>query len=279
VDYATKVQFNNKPIIICDLIRAKNIFITFAANFLSMQKLISYPISVIYYLCFGFCLAIFHPIQWVCFNVFGYQAHKKSVDYLNFFLVRCTNLVGTTYKFENRELIPTGVPVIFVSNHQSMYDIVAMIWYLRRFHCKFVSKKELGSGIPSVSYNLRHGGSVLIDRKDPKQAIPAIKGLSEYIEKNNRAAVIFPEGTRSKTGKPKEFAQNGLKILCKYAPSAYVVPVSINNSWKMVKFGFFPVGLGNHLTFTIHKPLAVKDYDFTTIMEKSEKAVVEGVKI
>lgn len=279
MDYATKVQFNNKPIIICDLIRAKNIFITFAANFLSMQKLISYPISVIYYLCFGFCLAIFHPIQWVCFNVFGYQAHKKSVDYLNFFLVRCTNLVGTTYKFENRELIPTGVPIIFVSNHQSMYDIVAMIWYLRRFHCKFVSKKELGSGIPSVSYNLRHGGSVLIDRKDPKQAIPAIKGLSEYIEKNNRAAVIFPEGTRSKTGKPKEFAQNGLKILCKYAPSAYVVPVSINNSWKMVKFGFFPVGLGNHLTFTIHKPLAVKDYDFTTIMEKSEKAVVEGVKI
>jgi 1-acyl-sn-glycerol-3-phosphate acyltransferase len=279
VNYAAKVQFNNKPIIICDLIRAKNIFITFAANFLSMQKLISYPISVIYYLCFGFCLAIFHPIQWVCLNVFGYQAHKKSVDYLNFFLVKCTNLVGTTYKFENRELIPTGAPIIFVSNHQSMYDIVAMIWYLRRFHCKFVSKKELGSGIPSVSYNLRHGGSVLIDRKDPKQAIPAIKGLSEYIEKNNRAAVIFPEGTRSKTGKPKEFAQNGLKILCKYAPSAYVVPVSINNSWKMVKFGFFPVGLGNHLTFTIHKPLAVKDYDFATIMEKSEKAVVEGVKI
>lgn len=279
MNYVAKVQFNNKPIIICDLIRAKNIFITFAANFLSMQKLISYPISVIYYLCFGLCLAIFHPIQWVCFNVFGYQAHKKSVDYLNFFLVKCTNLVGTTYKFENRELIPTGAPIIFVSNHQSMYDIVAMIWYLRRFHCKFVSKKELGSGIPSVSYNLRHGGSVLIDRKDPKQAIPAIKGLSEYIEKNNRAAVIFPEGTRSKTGKPKEFAQNGLKILCKYAPSAYVVPVSINNSWKMVKFGFFPVGLGNHLTFTIHKPLAVKDYDFATLMEKSEKAVVEGVKI
>jgi 1-acyl-sn-glycerol-3-phosphate acyltransferase len=279
VNYGTKVQFNNKPIIVCDLISAKNIFITFAANFLSMQKLISYPISVIYYLCFGLCLVIFHPIQWVCLNVFGYQAHKKSVDYLNFFLVKCTNLVGTTYTFENRELIPKGVPIIFVSNHQSMYDIVAMIWYLRRFHCKFVSKKELGSGIPSVSYNLRHGGSVLIDRKDPKQAIPAIKGMAEYIEKDNRAAVIFPEGTRSKTGKPKEFAQNGLKILCKYAPSAYVVPVSINNSWKMVKFGFFPVGLGNHLTFTIHKPLAVKDYDFATIMEKTEKAVVEGVKI
>ena len=186
--------------------------------------------------------------------------------------------MGTTYTFKNRELIPKGVPVIFVSNHQSLYDIVAMIWYLRRYHCKFVSKKELGKGIPSVSYNLRHGGSALIDRKDPKQAIPAIKILSEYIEKHTRSAVIFPEGTRSKTGIPKEFAQSGLKILCKYAPSAYVVPISINNSWKMVRFGFFPLGLGNHLTFTIHKPLSVKELSFEELSQKVEKAVVEGIK-
>jgi 1-acyl-sn-glycerol-3-phosphate acyltransferase len=221
---------------------------------------------------------IFHPIQWICFNVFGYQAHKKSVDYLNFFLVKCTNILGTTYRFENLNSIPKNVPLIVVANHQSMYDIIAIIWYMRRYHCKFVSKKELGSGIPSVSYNLRHGGSVLIDRKDPKQAIPTIKGLSEYIEKNTRSAVIFPEGTRSKTGKPKEFAQSGLKILCKYAPSAYVVPISINNSWKMVRFGAFPMGLGNRLTFTIHEPMAVKDYAFEELIQKTEAAVISKIK-
>lgn len=243
-----------------------------------MQKLISYPISVIYYLCFGLTLVVFHPIQWVCFNLFGYQAHKVSVDYLNFFLIKCTNLLGTTYKFENLDGIPKGVPLIFVSNHQSMYDIIAMIWFMRRFHCKFVSKKELGKGIPSVSYNLRHGGSVLIDRKDPKQAIPAIQGLSKYIEKNNRSAVIFPEGTRSKTGAPKPFAQSGLKILCKNAPSAYVVPISINNSWKVVKYGFFPLGLGNRLTFVIHKPLKVSEFKFEEIIEKAESAIVKGIK-
>lgn len=244
-----------------------------------MQKILSYPISVLYYLCFGLTLVVFHPIQWVCLNVFGYQAHKKSVDYLNFFLLKCTNLLGTTYKFENIESIPKGVPLIFVSNHQSLYDIIAMIWFLRRFHCKFVSKKELGKGIPSVSYNLRHGGSALIDRKDPKQAIPAIKVLGEYIEKHRRSAVIFPEGTRSKTGVPKEFAQSGLKILCKYAPSAYVVPVTINNSWKMVKYGFFPLGLGNRLTFVVHKPLSVNELDFKDIMEQAESAVKKGIKL
>jgi 1-acyl-sn-glycerol-3-phosphate acyltransferase len=243
-----------------------------------MEKIISYPISVIYYLCFGLTLCVFHPIQWVCFNLFGYQAHKKSVDYLNFFLTKCTNILGTRYTFKNRDTIPKGVPIIFVANHQSLYDIVGMIWYLRKFHAKFVAKKELGKGIPSVSYNLRHGGSVLIDRKDPKQAIPIIKSLGEYIEKNNRSAVIFPEGTRSKTGKPKEFAQSGLKILCKYAPSAFVVPITINNSWKMVKFGSFPMGLGNNLEFIIHEPIAVSSMSFEKLIEKTEKAVVQSLK-
>ena len=243
-----------------------------------MEKLLSYPLSVVYYFCFGLCLVIFHPIQWICLNVFGYQTHKKSVDYLNFFLVRCTNILGTTYTFKNRELIPENAPIIFVANHQSLSDIIGIIWFLRKFHSKFVSKKELGKGIPSVSYNLRHGGSILINRKDPKQAIPLIKGLSEYIETNNRSAVIFPEGTRSKTGKPKEFALSGIKILCKYAPSAYVVPISINNSWKMVKFGVFPMGLGNKLEFIIHKPIAVKDFAFEEIASKTEETIVKSIK-
>lgn len=244
-----------------------------------MEKILSYPISFISMVLFLLALVVFHPIQWICFNAFGYQAHKKSVDYLNFILLRIGHLLGTTYKVENRDVIPKGVPIIFVANHQSLYDIVGIIWFMRKFHPKFVSKKELGKGIPSISYNLNHGGSVLIDRKDPKQAIPTIKGLSEYIEKHKRSAVIFPEGTRSKTGVPKEFAQSGLKILCKYAPSAYVVPITINNSWKFVKYGFFPFGLGNRLTFTVHKPLAVNDYSFEEIMQMTEKAVVESIKI
>ena len=146
---------------------------------------------------------------------------------------------------------------------------MGFVWFFRKFHPKFVSKIELGKGIPSISFNLNHGGSVLIDRKNPKQALPAIKKLSEYIESNCRSAVIFPEGTRSKNGKPKRFSPNGLKILCKYAPSAYVVPVTINNSWKMFKFGSFPLGLGNNLSFTVHGIKGFCDQKFTNCSSAS----------
>lgn len=244
-----------------------------------MEKILSYPISLVAMLLFLLTMVVFHPIQWFCFNVFGYQAHKKSVDYLNLILLRIGHLLGTTFKVENRNLIPKGVPIIFVSNHQSLYDIIGIIWFMRAFHPKFVSKKELAKGIPSISYNLRHGGSVVIDRKDPKQAIPAIKSLGEYIELHKRSAVIFPEGTRSKDGNPKEFATTGLKILCKAAPSAFVVPITINNSWKFVKFGFFPFGLGKRLIFTVHNPIKVSDFPFDEIMENTQKAIVERIKV
>ena len=244
-----------------------------------MAKILSYPITVIFYIIFGLCLLIFHPIQWICLNVFGYQAHKRSVDVLNWFLLRCGNLLGTTYQTKNILSIPANVPIIFVSNHQSMFDIAVKIWFLRKNHPKFVSKQELGKGIPSVSYNLRHGGSVLIDRKDSKQALVVIKKLGQYIEKNKRSAVIYPEGTRSKNGMPKKFSENGLRILCKYAPNAYIVPISINNSWKIFKYGsMFPLGLGSGITMSIHPAIKVSEYSFEELFEKTRSAILSEIK-
>lgn len=243
-----------------------------------MKKLISYPLSILAYLFFLLVICVFHPIQWVCLHAFGYRAHKKSVDYLGFFLLKTLYFTCSTSKVENIELIPEGHPYIFASNHQSIFDIMGFVWFFRKFHPKFVSKIELGKGIPSVSYNLNHGGSVLIDRKNPKQALPALKKMGQYIEANCRSVVIFPEGTRSKNGKPKRFAPNGIKMLCKYAPSAYVVPVTINNSWKMFRYGSFPLGLGNHLTFTVHPPIKIGEYDFEELLEKTEQAVISGIK-
>lgn len=242
-----------------------------------MRKLISYPLSIIYYLLFGTTLVVFHVIQWLCFNLFGYNAHKKSVDVLCFFLVANTYVLGTRYKIRNLNKLPEGVPLIIAANHQSLYDITTIGWFMRKVHPKFISKVELGKGIPSISYNLNHGGSVLIDRKDPKQSLSAIKKMAEYIETNKRSVVIFPEGTRSKTGKPKPFAENGLKILCKYAPSAYMIPVTINNSWKMTRWGSFPLGIGNTLEFIIHDPIAVNSMPFPEIFEKTQQAVVQAI--
>jgi len=247
--------------------------------FYAMQKLLAYPLTVLYFICFGLTLVIFHPIQWISFNVFGYHALKKTVDLLQFFLMRCLNVLGTRFTFNNPHDISTDKPLIIVSNHQSMYDISPIMWYLRKHHVKFVSKKELGKGIPSVSYNLRHGGSVLIDRKKPRQAIPAMMKFGEYIEENKRSAVIFPEGTRSKDGTPRPFKTKGLEILMKKAPSALMLPITVNNSWKMLRYGKFPMGIGNHIKFIVHKPIEIANFtDKTELLQLVEQTIVDSIK-
>ncbi len=246
--------------------------------FSAMQKLFAYPLTAVYFIFFGITLLVFHPIQWFCFNLFGYEAHKRSVSILNLFLMRCTHILGTRYTFTNTHSIPQDRPVIIVANHQSMNDIPPIIWFMRDYHPKFVSKKELGSGIPSVSYNLRHGGSVLIDRKDSKQALSEIAKLGTYIEKNKRSAVIFPEGTRSRTGLPKKFQPTGLRLLMRKAPSALLVPISINNSWKTLRYGKFPYGIGNRITFEVHRPIE-NSGDPEALLEKIEKQIIKGVRL
>lgn len=244
--------------------------------FCSMAKMLSYILTPIYFLFFGLVLVIFHPIQWVFLNIFGYDAHKQSVSILNWFLMRCTHILGTRYSFTHEQDIPEKTPLIIVTNHQSMYDIPPIIWFMRKYHPKFVSKKELGKGIPSVSFNLRHGGSILIDRKDGKQAIAEIGKLGRYIEKYNRSAVIFPEGTRSRDGKPKPFRPMGLKMLLKNAPSALIVPVSINNSWKLLRYGRFPMGLGAHIKFHVHQPIP-NSGNFDELIAQAEATVKKGI--
>lgn len=191
--------------------------------------------------------------------------------------MRCSHLLGGTYVFNNPQDLPTDRPLIIVSNHQSMHDISPIIWFMRKHHPKFVSKKELGRGYPSVSYNLRVSGSALIDRNDKKQSLQEIAKLGQYIEAHNRSAVIFPEGTRSRNnGHPKPFKPTGMKLLMRNAPSALIVPISINNSWKMLKYGKFPVGIFGRITFDIHTPIAI-DGNLDELIAQTEAIIVSGV--
>ncbi len=220
-----------------------------------MRRFFGYILSAIQYPVFGFFLLIFQPVQWVCYTYFGYSAHKKSVDVLNFFLTKSYYLLGNRVTFVNRQNLPLNRPIIFIANHQSMYDVPPLIYYLRRYHAKFISKIELTKGILSISYNLKVGGGANIDRKDPRQSITELLKLATRMKDNNWSTVIFPEGTRSKDGSVKTFQSAGVATLLKKCPNALLVPIAINNAWKMVQYGIYPLGTFEHITFEVLTPV------------------------
>ena len=242
------------------------------------MKIISYVVSSIFALVFFSLLFLFHPLQWIGLKVFGYKGHKLVVDIMNWVLTKSLSILGVFVSVENTQKLPENTTLIFVSNHQGVFDIPPVIWAFRKYHPKFVSKIELGKGIPSISFNLRHGGAALIDRKDPKQAISTLANFAKKVNKNKWSAVIFPEGTRSRDGKPKKFAINGLKILTKYNKEGYIVPLTINNSWKVFKYGKFPLGIGSPISIITHEPIKIDSLPFDELMSQTENVIKEHIK-
>lgn len=238
-----------------------------------MVNVLAYILTPLFYILFFLLLVIFHPIQVICLKLFGYHAHKTSVDVLNFLLMRLVGILGIRIKYEGHLNIPANRPLIVVSNHQGTYDIPPIVWLFRKHHPKFISKKELAKNIPSVSYNLRHSGAALIDRSNRAQAIPEIYKLGRLIAQNNYAACIFPEGTRSRTGKMRRFKSGGIETLLKAAPNALIVPFAIDGNYKIEKRGLFPLNLGQKVKYSILEPIESEGKSAVEITDLAEKAI------
>lgn len=238
-----------------------------------MKKILSVILTPIYLLFFGILLVVFHPIQMFTNWIWGYPVRKKVVDVLNYGLLYGLWILGTKITFRGFEKIPHDRPIIIVSNHQSTIDIPAIVVGFKKNHPKFISKIELGKGIPSVSYNLRHGGSVLIDRKNRSQSVKDIFMLGKHIEANNYAASIFPEGTRTKNGLVKTFQPAGVASLIRTAPSALIIPFVIDGNYEIMKNGYFPMSVGCHLKLTVLDPIEPKGLDVTEMTLQIENMI------
>ena len=144
---------------------------------------------------------------------------------------RFNNLVRRMYSFAGvkvevagRENIPEGT-VLFCANHQGLFDAGIMLAYMRE-PCGFVIKKEVEK-IPLAASWLRYLGSVFIDRDSPRAAVEAINKAAENL-KNGKSMVIFPEGTRSRTGEIGEFKNGAFKMAQK--TGVPIVPVAISGT-------------------------------------------------
>jgi 1-acyl-sn-glycerol-3-phosphate acyltransferase len=238
-----------------------------------MKKILSFLLTPFFYLGFGLTLIVFHILQVIAYNLFGYPAHKKVVDLLNYVTLKNLLILGTRIHFQGNPDLPLDRPLIVISNHQSMFDIPPLGWRLRKHHPKYISKIELGRNIPSISYNLKHGGSALIDRKNAKQAIQEIDRFGKYIEKNKYAACIFPEGTRGRDGKMKKFKVSGIEALLKSAPSSVIVPFVIDGNFRLFEKGSFPLPIGLKIRYIVLDPVDPKNMPLTEIIQQVENTI------
>lgn len=182
------------------------------------------------------------------------QATKKLFDGPKKVSERVIRLTGTKVHVSGQEKLPNEA-VLFVSNHQGLFDILALIGFTGR-PLGFIAKKEVEK-IPIVStwMGLMHG--VFIDRSDRRQSVRAIsQGIKSL--KGGHSLVVFPEGTRSRGTNLNEFKSGSLRLATK--AKVPIVPISINGTYQMLEEDNGRVK-GSTIYMDILDPIYPDEYD------------------
>jgi 1-acyl-sn-glycerol-3-phosphate acyltransferase len=154
-------------------------------------------------------------------NTGDISVYKPFVDKeLRNWLNPLVKSAGVDFVVKGKENIPENEAVIYVPNHQGIFDMPALILNTPT-PCGFIAKKELQK-VPIVRTWMWLLDCVFIDRENKREARVAIKEAIELIKKG-RSMVIFPEGTRSRDGIPLPF-KSGVMMIAKET-KAKIVPV------------------------------------------------------
>lgn len=190
-----------------------------------------------------------------------YKIYKPYIDKLVLdWMMPLVAAAGVTYNVEGKENIPDDEAVLFVANHQSLFDFPAVLMCLKK-PCAFVSKKEAAS-YPIVNDCMRLMDCVFIDRQNAREAIKALDEAAEII-RSGRSMVIFPEGTRTLNGEIGEFKNGAYKIVEK--THCKVIPLLIDGSDR----AFEETGniTSTVIRVKVFEPIDTKDMDRKTIKE------------
>lgn len=159
-------------------------------------------------------------------------------------------LSNTPVTLRGQEHLPDG-PCILMSNHQSSYDILALIATVPR-RTYWIAKKELFD-IPIFGSSMRRGGYIPLDRSDGRKALKSMENAAAII-REGRSVVMFPEGTRTRDGQLLPFKRGGFMLAVR--AGVPVIPVTINGSGKVNPGGLIRLYPGS-ISLTLHPQVVI----------------------
>lgn len=200
-------------------------------------------------------------VEWIIQHFNMDLRNRSSLKFVQFGLKCISFLSGVKLEVNGKENIPNQA-CLFVANHISFFDIV-VTYPLMISPTGYIAKKELEK-VPFLSWIMRFVNCIFLDRKDPRNGLKAVLSAADMI-KSGISVFLFPEGTRSKTGKMGEFKDGGFKIATK--SKAPVVPVGITGTNDILE-NHFPFIKSGKVIVSFGKPI------YTTDMDRAEQKLL-----
>jgi 1-acyl-sn-glycerol-3-phosphate acyltransferase len=194
----------------------------------------------------------------------GYTAHACARAW-SWLILKTT---GVRVRVEGLDRVKLGTTYIFVSNHQSIYDI-PVIFASLPFQLRIIAKDSLAR-FPVLGWHLRRGGHLFVDRQHPDRA--GILKRWRALVSEGLSLIIFAEGTRSSDGRVARFKAGS--FLLAIEAGLPVVPVAVVGTRAVMPKGRLrtePADVG----LVIHDPIQPPALDAPTIQDA--KALADRV--
>lgn len=154
---------------------------------------------------------------------------------------------------------------IFVANHQGAYDIFLISGFLGQ-PIKWVMKQSLRK-IPFVGIACEAAGFIFVDNSSPKAAARTIEKAEERL-KNGASIAIFPEGSRTQTGKMDRFKKGAYQMALDL--KLPIVPITINGSYEVMPINTYLIN-PHKMELIIHDPIPTKDIEIENLRDAAVK--------
>jgi len=186
-----------------------------------------------------------------------------SISKLWAYTMLAVSLVRT--EIINKDKIMRRTSYIIISNHQSLYDIIALVTSLG-IQFRWIIKKEILK-VPIFGYGLYASRNIFIDRSNTASAIESINKGFDRLPKGV-SVMVFAEGTRSPDGKIHEFKKGGFVTAVRR--KIPILPVTVNGSRRIMPKGSLAMKPGK-IQIVIGDPIDTSSYTNDTVQELIDK--------
>ncbi len=183
-----------------------------------------------------FIISLILSLPWLMISKYKRKKYgdKEASEYGDKFVRKWVKpklfLAGAEIDIKGIENIPLDEKVVFISNHQSNFDIAVILNSIPGPK-GFVAKKEMES-VPILKGWMEIIGCVFLDRKSPRSSVQAIAQAIKNV-KNGINMVVFPEGSRSKGGPVGVFKAGSFRVALK--SKSVIVPITIDGTYKLME--------------------------------------------
>jgi 1-acyl-sn-glycerol-3-phosphate acyltransferase len=166
-------------------------------------------------------------------------------------------LTGVRIHVRRQAALDRGAAYVFMSNHQSHFDVLAVVAALPEFQLRWVAKKELTT-VPVFGWALRHSDHIIIDRSNHAQAMKTLRAAAEKMQQG-LSVIIFPEGTRGPgDGTLLPFKKGGF-VLAQEA-GIPIVPIVVQGSAEVLSRHGWQIH-GGDVDVLVGEPIPVAGLD------------------